>query len=160
MKTTTRHLLSIPALAAASLISLTALAAGPQFVDLDGDGVISAEEITQIRDEYMQTELSNYDTDGDGQLSRDEHDAIRAQHEAEMLVDFDTDGDGQLSRQEHEAARDAQRAIIETQLDVNQDGVLSDEELAGFEAVEAESGGRGGPNGDGPRREKGGNSNS
>ncbi len=160
MKTTTRHLLSIPALAAASLMSLTAVAAGPQFVDFDGDGVVSAEEITQVRDEFMQTELSRYDTDGDGQLSRDEHDAIRAQHEAEMLVDFDTDGDGQLSRQEHEAARDAQRVIIEAQLDVNQDGVLSDEELAGFKAVEAESGGRGGPNGNGQRREKGAKSSS
>ncbi len=160
MKIITTIFLSIPALVAASVISTTAVAAGPLLVDLDGDGVVSAEEISQIRDEIKQTELSSHDTNGDGQLSRDEHDAIRAEHEAEMLVDFDTDGDGQLSRQEHQAARDAQRAIIETQLDVNQDGVLSSEELAGFEAVEAESGGRGGPNGDGPRREKGGNSNS
>ena len=137
-------------------MSMTAAAVGPQFVDFDGDGVVSAEEITQVRDEFMQTELSSYDTNGDGQLSRDEHDAIRAEHEAEMLINFDTDGDGQLSRKEHQAARDAQRAIIEAQLDVNQDGVLSSEELAGFEAVEAESGGRGGPNGDGPQREKGG----
>ena len=71
-----------------------------------------------------------------------------------MLIDFDSDGDGQLSRQEHQAAREAQRAIIEAQLDVNQDGVLSAEEAAGFESVEAESGGRGGERG-GPRGGKG-----
>ena len=145
MNTNIQRKITFPTLIAASLISMTALAAGPQFVDLDGDGVISAEEITQIRDEFMQSELATYDTDGDGQLSRDEHDVIRAEREAEMLINFDTDGDGQLSRQEHQAAREAQRASMEAQLDVNQDGVLSDEELAGFEAVEAEQGSRGGP---------------
>lgn len=141
MTTRIKKLSPISAVAAACLVSLSAIAAsGPELVDLDGDGVISAEEIVQIRDEYKQILLSAYDTDGDGELSRDERSAMRMARETEMLNTFDTDGDGELSRDERRAAHEERRAAMETQLDVNQDGVVSDEESAGFDSVKSERG--------------------
>ena len=98
---------------AAVLFGGTSLAADKvEFTDTDGDGVISAEEITAAREVNRST----------------------------ILAEFDVDGNGELSRDERRAAKDARRAAVETVLDVNGDGELSDEETAGIEQVKEERG--------------------
>lgn len=107
----------------------------PTLSDLNGDGVVSAEEIRQIREAHKAEVLSQYDVDGNGELSRTERRAMKDARYDATLVDFDADGDGELSREERRAARDARRQAIEAQLDVDQNGVVSDEERAGYEEI-------------------------
>lgn len=126
---------------AAILISGTTLAADKvEFADTDGNGVISAEEITAAREANKAARLAEFDVDGNGELSRDERRAAKDARYDDMLINFDADGDGELSREERQAAKDARRAAVETILDVNGDGELSDEETAGIEQVKEERG--------------------
>ena len=136
-KTKTSTLLSV---VTASIIAGSAIAATPNLTDSNGDGVISAEEITTARAAAKATALSEYDANGDGELSRMERRAMKDARYAEMVAQFDADGDGEISREERRTARDARRAAIDAQLDVNQDGVVSDEEAAGYEQVREERG--------------------
>ena len=127
-------------------------AAKPEYSDVNGDGVISADEIISVRQQHRATMLAQYDADNDGELSRSERKVMRNDRHDALLLQFDSDGDGELSREEHRAAKDARRAAIRTMLDVNGDGVLSDLEKAGMEEVKAlrnESHGH-----DGKRRKK------
>ena len=110
----------------------------PILSDLDGDGVISAEEIRQIRENSRNSNLELFDTDGDGQLSREERKAIKKARRAEFVSLHDTDGDGQLSRAERKQAKEAVKEVIMQQLDTNGDGTVSDAERAGFDEVKAE----------------------
>lgn len=126
---------------ATSLLSGAAMAMSvTELQDTNGDGVISAEEITAAREAAKAEKLAQFDTDGNGELSRNERRAMKDARYNAMLVDFDADGDGELSRDERRAAKDARRAALEAQLDVNGDGELSAEEAAGMEQVKAEGG--------------------
>lgn len=110
------------------------------FTDVDGDGVISAEEITTVMDAKRAEKLAQYDTDGNGELSRLEKRAMKDARYNALLIDFDADGDGELSRDERRAAKQARRTAVEAMLDVNGDGVLSEAESAGMEQVREERG--------------------
>ena len=126
--------LAVAAIAAA--LSTSALARGPiELRDVDGDGVVSAEEIRTLAEERRAARLTRYDADGDGELSDAEKDMMREAMRAERLVTADTDGNGELSRAERRAARDARRDMMEAQLDVDGDGVVSDAEGAGFDEI-------------------------
>ncbi len=129
----------LPILAGTTL-SFSALAATVNLVDIDGDGVISAEEIAQAREARKLEALTQYDTDGNGELSRAERRVMKDDRYDATLLEFDADGDGELSRSERREARGAQRASMKLQLDVNQDGEVSEEERAGMDAVRAERG--------------------
>jgi len=124
---------------ATSLISGAALAASStELQDTNGDGVISAEEITAARDAGKAEKLAQFDADGNGELSRDERRAMRDARYDAMLLVYDADGNGELSKDERRAAKDARRATVDVQLDVNGDGDVSAEEAAGMEQVKAE----------------------
>lgn len=126
---------------AAALAGGLALAKGGLTLsDTDGDGVISAEEITLAREAKKASVLLEFDTDGNGELSRNERRAMQDARYEEMLTVFDADGDGELSRQERRAASEAQRAATVSMLDVNGDGELSAEESAGMDQLKAERG--------------------
>lgn len=116
----------------AGLIVVPAWAFSPaNLTDTNGDGVISAAEIREVR----RAEKAQYDANGDGELSRDERKAAKQARRAAMVSAFDSDGDGELSRDEREAAKEARMAEIEAQLDVNGDGTVSDAERAGYDEV-------------------------
>jgi len=118
------------------MITTQAMAMDPvKLTDSNGDGVISAEEITQNRESFKAEVLAEYDADGNGELSRLERRAMKDDRYAQAVANFDTDGDGKLSRDERKAAKQAKRAALEVQLDVNQDGVVSDAERAGFDEL-------------------------
>ncbi|MBB5353366.1 Ca2+-binding EF-hand superfamily protein [Haloferula luteola] len=81
--------------------------------DTDGDGKLSKEESTAMREEMKakrEALVKKYDTDGDGKLSPEERTAMRtalkAQYDA-ILEKYDADGDGKLSPEERKAAADA-----------------------------------------------------
>ena len=123
-----------------SVLASGAIAKGPMNLsDLDGDGVISAEEIQTQVDAQRTEKMALFDTDGDGELSDTEKQAMRETRKAERLATTDTDGDGEVSRAERRAAREAKRDAIEAQLDVDGDGVVSDAEGAGFDQFREES---------------------
>ena len=149
--------LGVAAIAAA--LTTAAFAKGPiELRDIDGDGIVSAEEIRTLAEEQRAERLAQFDVDGDGELSDAEKEAMREARRAERLAAADTDGDGELSRAERRAARDAHRDMIEAQLDVDGDGVVSDAEGAGFDEFRDERrDGRGhGRDGDGRDGRRGG----
>lgn len=137
-------------LAAGILIPLTlsvampAVAQGPagprgmvfEELDLDGDGQITLEELTN----RGEARFAETDTDGDGALSRDEMIAAgRARVEARvdrMLEAADADGDGQITQDEiaalREDRRETRQARMFERLDADGDGAISAEE---FEAM-------------------------
>ena len=111
--------------------------------DLDGDGVLSAEERKAMRDAMRAEFMSQMDLDGDGEISLEER--VAASRERILNSDwgerissrFDEDGDGVLSeselaamdasimeREQERMARDLER------YDTDGDGVLSPEERA------------------------------
>ena len=126
---------SIATLVAGMLIAPVMAMDSIKLTDSNGDGVISAEEITQVRDKHKAAMLQQYDADGNGELSRLEKRAMKDDRYAEAVANFDTDGDGELSRDERKAAKQARRAAFKAQLDVNQDGVVSDAESAVFDEL-------------------------
>lgn len=133
--------LSISTAGIAAILSSSVLALTPPvYTDLDGDGVISKSEVSQIRDSHRATMLSEYDVDGDGQLSRMERKEVKNARYEQMVQQYDADGNGELSREERRSAKDARRALLEAQFDVNQDGTLSDEERAGLDSVKKRGG--------------------
>ena len=115
----------------------------PTYVDMNGDGVISVSEVTEIRDRHRAAMLNEYDANGDGELSRMERRKVKDARYGQLVLQFDADGNGELSREERRMARDQRRAVLEAQFDVNQDGTLSDQERAGLDFVEKQRG-RGG----------------
>lgn len=143
MKTTTIKKRLLPVLIG-SILSFSVIASMPPLTDTNGDGVISADEITAIRDAHRAATMGTYDTDGDGKLSRMEKRAMKDARYESMLQLYDADGNGELSRTERRAAHDARRDAVQLQLDVNQDGEVSDAERAGFDAVAGDKHGRGG----------------
>jgi hypothetical protein len=137
------HQLAVTSIVTASVaFSSVGHAAGYELSDLNGDGVISADEIRTIKAAHRAQQLATYDADGNGTLSRDERRAMRDARYDEMLSMFDSDGDGELSRAERKAAKQARRSAREASLDVNGDGEISDAEKAGFEEIKAERGTR------------------
>jgi hypothetical protein len=78
--------------------------------DKDGDGKLSAEERTTMREtikarmeERRKQMLEKFDEDKDGELSPAEREKAREARRAEMLEKFDKDGDGKLSAEERAA---------------------------------------------------------
>ena len=139
---------SAASIALVGIISTTAWAfTPPTFTDTNGDGVISAEEITQSREARRAVAIQQYDTNGDGELSRTERKTWKEARHAEMVSQFDSDGDGELSRTEKRAAKEARRAAIELQLDVNGDGTVSDAERAGYDEAKEDHRGKKGRDG-------------
>ena len=139
-------------LALGGLMAFSAFAASElTLVDTNGDGIISAAEITAAQELKRTEMITQFDTDGDGELSKEERMAARELRKSERLQAYDADGDGELSRAERLAARESRRDAVEAQLDVNGDGVVSDEEGAGFDEVRKqrreERGERGGKRG-------------
>lgn len=122
----------------ATIVSAGAIAATPTFSDMDGDGVISLEEIQTSRDAMKATALEQYDANGDGELSRAEKKVMKKDRRAARIAAYDADGDGELSRAERRTAKEAKRAAIDQQLDLDQDGVVSDAEAAGWEKMREE----------------------
>jgi len=122
---------SIVAVFSTSALALTP----PAFTDLNGDGVISEAEVSQIIDSHRATILSEYDVDSNGKLSRLERREAKDARYGQLVLQFDANGDGELSREERKSARAARHASLEVQFDVNQDGNLSEEERAGLESV-------------------------
>ena len=49
----------------------------PTYVDMNGDGVISVSEVTEIRDRHRAAMLNEYDANGDGELSRMERRKVK-----------------------------------------------------------------------------------
>ena len=147
-ETTIMNFIRYTALPLSAVLALGAAgtwAAGPvNLSDLDGDGVISAEEIAEAHEERRAAMLEQFDVDGDGELSGAERGAARDAREAERLATFDTDGDGELSHAERGAAKDARRAALAEALDVDGDGEVSEAERAGIDEVREERGDRGG----------------
>ena len=87
--------------------------------DADGDGMLSAEEITS----GMQAELKAYDADGDGALSLEEFATMHAAHTRPMTVRafqmHDADGDAKISEAEIAAsAAMMQRRMSERPVDM------------------------------------------
>lgn len=95
-------------------------------VDIDEDGIISAEEFAGIGVGH----LLEADSDGDGELSMDEiRTAMEARHKAQMermfLRRFDVDGDGKITLAELKERQDKRFAL----LDADNDGSLSADEF-------------------------------
>jgi len=97
--------------------------------DADGNGQISRDELTKMRDKYAAMEkgfgpasesilkrFPEADTNKDGKLSREEFEAFRKANPGAMRQallekhpEIDTNGDGQVSDEEFNAARDKHR---------------------------------------------------
>lgn len=111
--------------------------------DLDGDGILSAEERKAMRDAMRAEFMNQMDLDGDGEISLEERVAatrdriLNSDRGERMSSRFDADGDGVLSetelaamdasimeREQERMARDIER------YDTDGDGVLSAEERA------------------------------
>jgi hypothetical protein len=78
--------------------------------DKDGDGKLSDEERTAMRDtmrakmeEQRKATLEKYDADKDGKLNKEEAEKARTERQAELLKKYDKDGDGKLSDEERKA---------------------------------------------------------
>ncbi|MFN3846626.1 MAG: EF-hand domain-containing protein [Paracoccaceae bacterium] len=113
-------------------------AEGPMFgmdfaaIDADKDGKITQAEI----DAYRAAQAKAFDTDGDGLLSAEELSAMHLQNvtarasdrAARMIERMDTDGDGKLSAAEMAVRPMAGRMF--DRLDADKDGALSEAELA------------------------------
>ena len=114
-------------------------------MDLDTDGLISVEEIMDLRsvgEDEARDIMEHYDEDGDGFLNLEEfmkasflhsdntfmeHDA----HRQRSFGIFDDDHDGQLSKEEYEAHRETLEPWEELleELDTDHNGQLSLEEF-------------------------------
>lgn len=97
-------------------------AKGFEAMDVNGDGVVTAEEMA-ARHEAM---IDAADQDGDGALSREEMQAHRQARRAEMRArrNPDKNGDGVVDRFEYDAAAGERFE----RMDKNGDGVLSEHE--------------------------------
>ena len=89
MKLTKTVILAAAALTTATLLTAQAQAHKPgrlmnlDLSDLNGDGVISADEIRQARENSRAQMLSQFDADGNGELSRTERKALSLIHISE-----------------------------------------------------------------------------
>lgn len=113
-----------------------------QLSDVNGDGVISAEEIREARQAARTNMIVQFDTNGDGELSRQERRAAKETFRALAVESYDANGDGELSRSERKTAKQARKDAIMLQLDVNGDGEVSDAEKAGWKEVRKERRGK------------------
>lgn len=111
--------------------------------DLDGDGILSAQERQAMRDAMREEFMSAMDLDGDGEISLEERvaatrDRILNSDWGERIASrYDADGDGILSEEEQAAMdasimeREQQRMARDLErYDTDGDGVLSQEERA------------------------------
>lgn len=85
-------------------------------LDKDGDGKISDEEKTSLKDGLQKKLLARYDRNKDGKLSAEEKQAMKkdagkfgrladdGDHKSGLLKKFDKNGDGKLDEQERRAA--------------------------------------------------------
>ena len=76
--------------------------------DKDGDGELSEEEKSAIRELEEQREkayLKKYDTDGDGKISGEEKAEAQRLRKLEWVEKYDRNADGKVSDEEMEAAR-------------------------------------------------------
>lgn len=118
-------------------------------LDLNGDGVVSLEEMQGAGD----ARFSAADSDGDGLLSSEELSALAneraADRVARMLERLDTNEDGSLSQREIEVVQRGRGEMSErmfNRIDADDDGAISEEE---FEEVRERMERRGGKHRDG-----------
>jgi Ca2+-binding EF-hand superfamily protein len=125
---------------------------GPQMVfetlDLDGDGMVTLEEMEGAR----VARFAEADANGDGLLDRDELMAGGSERMARgidrMMDRADADGDGALSQEELAGLRSGRRGpeAIFQRFDADGDGSLSAAEFEqAAEAMRERRGGHGGP---------------
>jgi Ca2+-binding EF-hand superfamily protein len=115
--------------------------------DKDGDGKLSGEEVTAMREARQKEMLEKYDADKDGKLNEEETKKMRAENPGrgfgggfgggaggafqptpEVLKKYDKDADGKLSDEERRAwFADRQKEMLE-KYDADKDGKLSPEE--------------------------------
>jgi len=131
LKMNFKHLLVIGSITLSCLgisASQAATFTGPLFIDIDGDGTVSSDEIQTASTQYYASLVAIYDIDGDGKLSDSEKMTLRADRQAEKLAIYDADGNGELSFEERQAIRVARKAAIKAAFDSNNDGKLSGNE--------------------------------
>lgn len=123
--------------------------------DLDGDGILSAEERREMMRALRAEWLERFDLDGDGELSREERLAMRqamfeqSDRGQELMRQFDADGNGVLDEAEQaemeafqQQQREQRRAEQLERFDTDGDGEISREERrAQFEARGDDGGG-------------------
>ncbi|MFT4727428.1 MAG: hypothetical protein ACI9UN_001923 [Granulosicoccus sp.] len=104
-------------------------------VDLNGDGVVTTDEVSAARDAARAERVELFDTDNDGELSDDEREAARDARREAAVEEFDANEDGELSREERQDARQSRRADFQASFDLDGDSELSDTEQANFDDV-------------------------
>ena len=81
-------------------------------IDKDGDGVLSAEELAESREQARQQAenrmFKRFDADGNGSVDLSEFPGRE-----EMFKRIDSDGDGQLSHEEFKAAAEKRRQMMQ-----------------------------------------------
>jgi len=116
--------------------------------DKDGDGKLSEDERSALRDDRKKRILEKYDTNKDGELDDAEKAKFREergdrrqgsggkrQMNPEMLKQFDKDGDGELSAEERSALRDERKKRFMEKFDTNKDGELDEAEKASIKRM-------------------------
>ncbi len=121
--------------------------------DKDGDGKLSGEEVTALREGRQKELLEKYDADKDGKLNEEETKKMREENPGrgfgggaggpggaggrggfqpspEVLKKYDKDGDGKLSDEERRAYMEALNKENLEKYDADKDGKLSTEERA------------------------------
>jgi hypothetical protein len=68
--------------------------------DTNGDGVLTAEELTAHRDGKKAARKAAMDTDHNGEVSQNERDAFRTEKQKQHFAKMDKDGNGQISQTE------------------------------------------------------------
>lgn len=122
--------------------------------DLDGDGILSAEERREMMRALRAEWLERFDLDGDGQLSREERMAMRqamfeqSDRGQELMRRFDADGNGVLDETEQaemegyqQEQREQWRAEQLARFDTDGDGQISREERRAQRGARQDRGG-------------------
>ncbi|HWB04915.1 MAG TPA: hypothetical protein VG796_17940 [Verrucomicrobiales bacterium] len=126
--------------------------------DKDGDGQLSREERTAMREARQKEMLEKYDADKDGKLNDEETAKMRAENpgrgfgpggggtrggqpSAEDLKKYDKDGNGRINGDEVAAYREGRQKEMLEKYDADKDGKLNEAETA---KMRSENPGRGG----------------
>jgi len=127
--------------AAAGMLAGSALAQPGErrgVADLDGDGVITREELRTLHERMADRRFDALDADGDGRVTQEELQAVRGERRFRRGPGFggfggfggsiDTDGDGSWSLPELQAVRPEFDAERFNRLDTNGNGLIEPDE--------------------------------